>query len=75
MDYRGGKDAQSCYRALKKRGFDFADAGDLLPAVRELLAEIYAKSHKGKELPVKYKAESEEGSNDNSVAETGPMTE
>lgn len=53
MDYQGGQDAKTSYRALRKRGVDFANTNEYLPEVRKLLDEIYAGSHNGKTLFVK----------------------
>lgn len=53
MDYQSGKDASECYRALRKRGVDFAKTEVFLPEVRDLLDEIYTRSHNGKTLSVK----------------------
>ena len=53
MDYQGGKDAKECYRALRKRGVDFANTEAFLPEIRNLLDEIYARSHNGKTLSVR----------------------
>lgn len=54
MDYQGGRDAAECYRALEKRGMDFAKTEAFLPEVRDLLDEIYSRSHDGKTLSVKH---------------------